>query len=86
MGIEQGSKKNIGNDTTKHLDWRLFELLKCEVLGKRFYCLTESFLVGAEGLGVVFQIFMKVVIYLAPYRLVLRPPFKHKRPPAHVKQ
>lgn len=50
-----------------------------------FYCLTDLFWVSPEGLGVVFQIFMKLVIYLAPCILVLRPPFKHERPPAYVK-
>lgn len=48
--------------------------------------MTDLFLVSQEGLGVVFQIFMKVVIYLALCSLVLRPPFKHERPPAYVKQ
>lgn len=47
--------------------------------------MTDLFLVSPEGLGVVFQIFMEVVIYLAQCSLVLRPPFKHERPPAYVR-
>lgn len=37
------------------------------------------------GLGVLFQIFIKVVIYLELYSLVQGPPFKHEHQPAHVK-
>lgn len=46
--------------------------------------MTDLFLLSPEGLGVVFQIFMKVVIYLDLYSLMFRSPFKHERPPVYA--